>query len=218
MRGVMKNDASRLATSATMLLPLCASALVACGSASGPSAVEAEVEPLVGTHFERVWTCTGAVVDVDADERRNLQIVVTDPAALSLLSDRRLIAIPFGATEYVLRGDTRSAMDFGVGTGPKLQHVEGRGVFAPGDFDDFVHDETGLLNRTLVGRLQTVYRHGSDVTLQFATINAHGCAGKIVTSTSCGGEGGGSCPHSFCDGDDFTSFDVAQEYVFHGCL
>ena len=73
------------------------------------------------------------------------------------------------------------------------------------------------MNRTFVGSVKTVYRRGSDITVQFANIAPHGCAGQIVTTTDCGGEGGGFCPHSFCDGDDFTSFDVAAEYAFHAC-
>jgi hypothetical protein len=209
----MKPSFSRAGASFVVL----ASLLLGCGGVSPPGADDREEQSLGLSRFEKLWTCDGAVVDVDAANRRDLQLVVTDPDALRVLSGERLIWLPFGATEYVVRGNTRSFMDFGGSTGPKLRRGNGREVFTPADFDYLLHDETSVLNRTLIGRVDTVFRRGSDVILQFATIHARGCAGTIVTSTDCGGEGGGSCPHSFCDGDDFTSFDLAREYVFHGC-
>ena len=177
--------------------------------------------------WEKILQCDGAQVDVNSSERRELQLVVTDHHALKYLHDRGVVSLPFLATEIVLRGDTRSKMDFQASTGPKLRYLAGQGVFYPHAFDYFINrDGIGSASiyhysyysdKTSVGRLVTVYRKGSNLNLQYASLKAKGCATPTVKRTDCAGEGGGYCPRTVCESEEYTEFSVPLEYTFRNC-
>jgi hypothetical protein len=165
-------------------------------------------------NWQPVLECDGAHVDVNADLRIYLQLVVDRPDALQFFSDHAIAYLTFGAREYVMRGDDTKAMDFGASTGPKLRNVtQAKGVFYPQDFDYLIDYRGGVLNSTRVGQLVTAYRKGGDLVVQLAQIDPKGCAGQIVTD--CNNEAG-LC-NTYCAGDDYTQFNVLAEYAFHGC-
>jgi len=187
--------------------------------------------------YENVLSCDGAHVDVDTNERRKLQLVITDPKALTFLNDFRyvrpgsspsgLYTLPFGAKEIVVPGSVFSKIDFGAAYGPKQAINESaQGVFSPSQFDYFMDPARGnasvyhygyISEKTTVGRVNTVYRKGNELHVQYAQIVPKGCSVEPIFSTSCGGEGGGYCPRRTCYAEEKTEFDVILDYVFHDC-
>src|SRR5512138_3640565 len=85
-----------------------------------------------GTAWYKVYTCNGgqAVLDVNGNERRNLQLVIRDGNIIKFFNDRGVVQSHYGDTELVLSGWT-GYVDFGRAHGPVLhyQPYGGPGIF-----------------------------------------------------------------------------------------
>jgi len=175
--------------------------------------------PMANASWQRILTCDGAVVDVNEGERRNLQIWVKDLNVLRAMHDQGLENLSFGQTEAVIYGSTLWHMDFADATGPKILYDRdhAKGVFYPQDFSYFHADRMQPLNRGWVGRVVSVFREGTGLSLQYQNIEPRGCAGKIVPNPNPEGGPGDGQWGSYCDGEDYTSIANLAKFHFEGC-
>ena len=123
--------------------------------------------------FEKILECDGgaAVVDVDARERRNLQLVIRDTGIIEYLNDVGAIRANFGDEEAIIRGFSQTG-----------------GVFSADQFQSFEQ----LSSRVFV------YREGGGLKLTFQRqrrdTGIWWCDGHYTYET------GGTYPGQRCDG------------------
>ncbi len=89
-----------------------------------------------GSLWYKLYTCNGNnTLDVNGNERRNVQLVIRDGSVIKFLNDRGVIQSSYGATEAVLSGWT-GYVDWGASLGPVLhyQPYGGPGIFNRSDF------------------------------------------------------------------------------------
>src|SRR5437763_1702994 len=124
-----------------------------------------------GSLWYKLYGCNGNnTLDVNGNERRNLQFVIRDANIIKFFNDRGVIQTSFGAGEAVLSGWS-GYVDWGASFGPVLhyQPYGGPGVFARSDFD---HTElianTNYYNRSPFIR---IFRYGAGINVQAGSIN-----------------------------------------------
>ncbi len=137
---------------------------------------EAAVISPARVRFEKLFECDGgaAYVDVNAEERRHLQLVVNDRGILLHLQKSGAVSLPFGAREATFRGFTGVRIEDHFG--PKLRAANpygGRGVFSRGDFDRFIAEYRDFAND---GPLVDVRREGDGLAVTWGTIETLDCA------------------------------------------
>ncbi len=110
--------------------------------------------------WEKMFDCENgaAVVDVDKDERRNLQLVIRDQGILRYLYSVGAISLKYGDTETIISG------------------WQGHGVFNPGDFRYFNAEPKTMWEN----RYAYVTREGEGVKVRFTqrssyTVKPVGC-------------------------------------------
>lgn len=165
-------------TSSRLALPLAAVSALLLVLTTPACAPAADGDPLATSEdsltsdWRPLLVCNGgaAVVDVDANERRHVQLVVRDGGALRYLHDAGAVRLDFGATEAVVAGETKR-VDWSHELGPRVDGGA-RGVFHPDDFREMLAGHTG----GPLGRFVRVTREGSGVKVQFGQIEPRGCA------------------------------------------
>jgi hypothetical protein len=163
-----------------------------------------------GALWYKLYTCNGgaAVLDVNGNERRNLQLVIRDPNIMKYFHDLGMVQLPYGATELILSGWT-GRVDFSRAHGPVLygQPYGGPGVFNRSDFSELIAN----YNFYQGGRFARIFRDGPGIKLQFGQIEGRGCA---QTETYCPGDGF-DCS-TYCV-DEYTEFVEKANWYFNDC-
>jgi hypothetical protein len=162
-----------------------------------------------GALWLEVYTCNGNnVLDVNGNERRNLQLVIRDPNIMKFFHDRGVVQLPYGATELILSGWT-GRVDFSRPHGPVLygQPYGSPGVFTRGDF----HEVIANYNFYQGGPFARILRDGPGIKVQFGQIEGRGCA---RTETYCPGDGF-ECQTSCVD--EYTEFVERANWYFDSC-
>ena len=182
---------------------------------AGPDAEAAVAGQIAGTWLP-VLSCDGgaAVLDVRADERRELQLVIRDSAVLTHFAPFEFFT--FGQREFIVSNFLRDPLRLELSdpTGPKLVDAQLTGVFEPSDFRFFIGNaRVSRPNSTYAGRFYSVFRQGEGVRVELKEIKLNGCAGE-VRPRPCGESYG--CGF-FCDGPDFTSLETLVSWDFARC-
>lgn len=166
-----------------------------------------------GASWYKVYSCdNGAgVLDVNANERRNLQFVIRDQNIMRYFTDRGVVHLDFGATELVLSGWTGS-IDWGAPFGPILhyQPYGGRGVFNRSDFRE---DNELIANANYYqgGPFIRVFPDSGGIKVQAGQINNTWCS---RTETSCPGDG---FPCQDTCVEQHTEFVSKADWFFRTC-
>ncbi|HUS27106.1 MAG TPA: hypothetical protein VMZ53_01305 [Kofleriaceae bacterium] len=165
-----------------------------------------------GAAWYKLYTCNDgqAVLDVNGNERRNLQLVIRDANIIKFFNDRQVVASRYGDTELVLSGWT-GYVDFGRAHGPVLRYQPygGPGIFNRADFD-----RTELIanaNYYYGGPFIRVFRDNAGIKVQAGRIEGRGCA---RTETYCPGDGF-DCQTSCVD--EYTEFVESANWYFNNC-
>jgi hypothetical protein len=162
-----------------------------------------------GALWYKVYTCNGNnVLDVNGNERRNLQLVIRDPNVIKFFHDRGVVSLPYGATELILSGWT-GYVDFGRAHGPVLhgQPYGGSGVFVRSDFREMIAN----YNYYNGGSFARILKDGPGIKVQFGRIEGRGCA---QTETYCPGDGF-ECSTSCVD--EYTEYVETANWYFNDC-
>jgi hypothetical protein len=163
-----------------------------------------------GALWYKLYTCSdgAAVLDVNGNERRNLQLVIRDSNVIKFFNDRGVVQSPYAATELILSGWT-GYVDFGRAHGPVLhgQPYGGPGVFNRSDF----HEVIASYNFYGGGNFARILRDGAGIKVQFARIEGRGCA---QTETYCPGDGF-ECQTSCVD--EYTEMVEQANWYFNDC-
>jgi hypothetical protein len=163
-----------------------------------------------GALWYKIYSCDGGagVLDLNANERRNLQFVIRDPNIIKFFNDTGVVHSSYGATELVLSGWT-GYVDWGHTHGPVLhyQPYGGPGVFYPWDFQELIAN-TDYYNPNPFIR---VFRDGDGIKVQAGHIDIVGCA---RTETYCPGDGY-PCQDSCVD--NYTQFTETANWYFASC-
>jgi hypothetical protein len=163
-----------------------------------------------GTPWYKVYSCNGGagVLDVNGNERRNLQFVIRDPDIIKFFHDRGVVSVSYGATELVLSGWT-GRVDFSRVYGPALsaQPYGSPGVFARADFKEMIAN----YNYYQGGRFARIFVDGPGIKVQFGVIEKRGCA---ITKTSCPGDG---FPCTTACVEHYTEFVESANWYFNNC-
>jgi hypothetical protein len=159
-----------------------------------------------GALWYKLYTCNGgaAVLDVNGNERRNLQMVIRDPNVMKYFQDRGVVSLPYGATELILSGWT-GYIDWNRSYGP-LVHAQpygGQGVFYRRDFKEMFANLTGYGQAS---RFTRVVREGNGIRVQFGSIELRGCA-EPSTYFDC---------YTTCS-QDYTEFVEHANWYFNDC-
>jgi hypothetical protein len=203
----------RTLTFAASLLSFAALALAGCAAPTTDADASSETSESAFTNdWKTLLTCNGgaAALDVNGNERKNLQFVIRDLGAIRYLNQVGATASPFGATEIVLSGWT-GHVDWSEGLGPRLdaQPYGAPGVFSPNEFKEMIADHNTYEGG--FGRFVRVAREGSGLKVQFGTIERRGCA---KTETHYVGDGFGwqtSCVA------DYSAFVEKANWYFNDC-
>jgi hypothetical protein len=158
--------------------------------------------------WEPVYRCDGgaATLDVRADERQNLQLVIRDPGIIRYLNDSGAVRSQFGANEIILSGFTGSL--YNDGFGPKIYPFVAPGVFYPSDFKSFlVHQR-----RDGGSPLANIYRENNGIKVQFGEIRVTGCSKKACSYV---GDGFGNVCHCV---EEHTQFMETANWFFEFCI
>ncbi len=147
--------------------------LVLLSACAAPAEEATEANDLTRSFWQPLLVCNGggAVLDVDAAERRHLQFVVRDSNAISYVT-----------------GAIRQQMRLNRGNGREI--IAGgysqEGAFAPGDFRSFYEEATDYTSRI------DVAREGRGVRIRFSLHRREGgfCT-DWCSETCCGGYAGG---------------------------
>ncbi len=165
-----------------------------------------------GSVWYKLYSCDGNnTLDVNGNERRNLQFVLRDANIIKFFNDRGVIQTPFGASEAVLSGWTGYVDWTGNSLGPVLhyQPYGGPGVFNRSDFD---HTElianTNYYNQNPFIR---VFRDGPGIKIQAGSINNTWCG---ATAQNCPGDG---FPCTTYCSEQHTEFDESANWYFQSC-
>jgi hypothetical protein len=146
--------------------------------------------------WQKIVSCENgaAVIDVNADERRNLQLVLRGNDLLSRLYDARMVSLQYGQQELVIRGwHSELRQTSPTYTRPELLN----GVFAAADFRKMIQEDWN-------GNTVQVEMRGNDLAIQ----RLHYSAGESCEDTS-SGECRGGVEHK--------TYYFDREYVLHGC-
>src|SRR5262245_58128499 len=112
-----------------------------CGSPPIDETVEQSPASLSPVVWEKLLTCDGgtAVLDVNSDERRNLQLVIRDPNIIGYLDSVGVVDPAYNARELVLSGYV-AHVDFGSPNGPRMLDYPfgGKGIFDRHDFAEMI--------------------------------------------------------------------------------
>jgi hypothetical protein len=165
-----------------------------------------------GAAWYKVYTCNNgqAVLDVNGNERRNLQLVIRDGSIIKFFNDRGVVQSHYGDTELVLSGWT-GYVDFGRAHGPVLRYQPygGPGIFNRSDFD---HTELiANANYYNGGPFIRVFRDAAGIKVQAGQVEGRGCA---QTETYCPGDGF-DCQTSCVD--EYTEFVEKANWYFNDC-
>ena len=165
-----------------------------------------------GTAWYKLYTCNGnSTLDVNGNERRNLQFVIRDPNIIKFFNDRGVIQTPYGASEAVLSGWTGYVDWTGNALGPVLhyQPYGGPGVFARSDFD---HTELiANTNYYAPNPFIRVFRDHGGIKVQAGSIVDTWCG---ATAQSCPGDGY-PC-QTYCS-EQHTEFQENANWYFDTC-
>jgi hypothetical protein len=173
-----------------LLVSLLAPLATACTTDTATDELEVDEDASAkadGAAWYKVYTCNGgqAVLDVNGNERRNLQLVIRDANVIKYFNDKQVVQSQYGATELILSGWT-GRVDFNNSLGPVLyyQPYGGPGVFNRSDYD---HTELiANANYYNGGQFIRVFRDGKGIKVQAAYINNTWCG---ATDTYCPGDG-----------------------------
>ncbi|HEY5951383.1 MAG TPA: hypothetical protein VIV40_38080 [Kofleriaceae bacterium] len=165
-----------------------------------------------GALWYKLYTCNGetAVLDVNGNERRNVQLVIRDPNVIGYLNSRGVIQSPYGATEAVLSGWT-GYVDWGGSLGPVLhyQPYGGRGVWNRSDFDS--QELIANTNYYNPNPFIRVFEVGGGIKVQAGAINNTWCG---ATEQYCPGDGF-PC-QNYCT-EQHTEFVESANWYFNSC-
>ena len=164
-----------------------------------------------GAAWYKVYTCNNgqAVLDVNGNERRNLQLVIRDTNIMGFFQSRGVVSLPFGATEMIVSGWT-GYVDFGRAHGPIVhgQPYGGPGVFDRSDFKEVIANFNFFDGKSPFAR---ILKDGSGIKIQFGQIEGRGCA---QTETYCPGDG---FPCQTSCVDEYTEFVERANWYFNNC-
>lgn len=151
--------------------------LVGCAPPDPSDATAETTESALTSDWRQTLTCNGgaAALDINGNERRNVQFVIRDANAVRYLNQIGAVSSRFGANEIVLSGWT-GRVNWWDGLGPRLeaQPYGGAGVFSAGDFHEMIADHNTYEGG--FGRFVRVAREGAGIRVQFGTIEKRGCA------------------------------------------
>lgn len=165
-----------------------------------------------GALWYKLYTCNGnSTLDVNGNERRNLQFVIRDPNIIKFFNDQGVIQTPYGASEAVLSGWTGYVDWTGNPLGPVLhyQPYGGPGIFNRSDFD---HTElianTNYYNSNPFIR---VFRDSGGIKVQAGSIVDTWCG---ATAQNCPGDG---FPCTTYCSEQHTEFQERANWFFNTC-
>lgn len=198
-----------------LLVSLLAPLAAACTTDTATDELELDEEASAkadGAAWYKLYTCNGAqaVLDVNGNERRNLQLVIRDANIVKFFNDRQVVQSHYGDTELVLSGWTGS-VDFGAALGPVLhyQPYGGPGIFNRSDFD---HAELiANANYYNGGLFIRVFRDHGGIKVQAGQIQNTWCG---ATDTYCPGDGY-DC-QTYCT-EQHTEFVEKANWFFNDC-
>lgn len=166
-----------------------------------------------GAAWYKLFTCNGgqAVLDVNGNERRNLQLVIRDANIIKFFNDRGVVQSHYGDTELVVSGWT-GYVDFGRAHGPVVhgQPYGGAGVFDRSDFREVIANYN-FFNGNTNNPFARILHDGSGIKIQFGQIEGRGCA---QTQTYCPGDGF-DCQTSCVD--EYTEYVEKANWYFNDC-
>jgi hypothetical protein len=147
-------------------------------------------------NWQPILTCEGGavVVDVNGDQRTELQLVLKGDALLSRLHQAGLINLNYGQQEYVLRGTHAELRQV---SSTETQPSGLGGVFYSNDFRKMIAEWSGVAFE--------VEKRGSELALKHLAVNS---------GYSCPNEGG--CYDSG-GGTFHKTYVFLKEYVLRGC-
>jgi len=190
--------------------------LLLCGCATDPKEQQLPLDEDAsakadGTAWYKLYSCNGGnTLDVNGNERRNLQFVLRDTNIIKFFNDRGVIQTPFGASEAILSGWT-GYVDWGASLGPVLhyQPYGGPGIFNRSDFD---HTELiANANYYQGGPFIRVFRDSGGIKVQSGSIDNTWCG---ATATYCPGDG---YPCSTYCSEQHTEFHEKANWFFDSC-
>ncbi len=186
----------------------------ACGGTMSAPSLGTSSDALFGDvpNWQRLLTCDGgaAVLDVNTNERRNLQFVIRDANIISFLNSVGAVHSAFGAKEIIESGWTGS-LEWRAGLGPIIhgQPYGAPGVFNTGDFKEMITEYDTY--QGWFGPFVRIAREGAGIKLQYGSIEKRGC--KKLT-TYCPGDGY-PCQDS-CE-IDYSAYVEKANWVFQNC-
>jgi hypothetical protein len=189
--------------------------LVGCGAPQDlPVDTEASAEGKAdsATTWLRAFTCDGgaAVLDVSANERRNLQFVIRDQNIVGYLNSAGAVHSPYGAREVVASGWT-GYVDWNAPDGPVVhgQPYGGAGVFSQDDFHEMIADYNFFNGQS--ASFTRVFRDGPGMQIQYGRIDQTDC---LHTDCEYVGDGFGTV----CNCDRWgTRFTEIANWYFQSC-
>lgn len=178
--------------------------------ASADTAVASE--SALSTSWQGLLTCDlgAAVLDVNGDERRNMQFVIRDANIIRYLNGVGAVSSHYGDAEIMLSGWT-GRVDWAHSLGPRVneQPYGGVGVFNAGDFNEFIAGHNYYDGP--FGWFSRIAREGAGIKVQFGTIEKRGCA---QTQTTYIGDGFGWVTECAAD---YSAFVEKANWYFRDC-
>jgi hypothetical protein len=183
-----------------------------CGGAVSEKDTSASEQELTSSWKPLLVCDSGAAsLDVNADERRNLQFVIRNRDIIDYLNRAGAVHSQYGATEVIASGWTGS-MDWKNEYGPRLGNYQpygGNGVFSARDFSEMIADHNYYSGP--FGPFIRVARDGRGIIIQYGSIEKRGCAKE---TTYCPGDG---FPCStYCE-IDYTEYVEKANWRFRDC-
>jgi hypothetical protein len=160
----------------------------------------------------RVFNCDdgAAVLDVNGNERRNVQFVIRDQNIVSYLNNAGAVHSAYGAREVVASGWT-GYVDWNAPDGPVVhgQPYGGSGVYYQDDFHEMIADYNFFNGQN--ASFTRVFRDGDGMKIQYGRIDQGAC---LNTSCQYVGDGFGTV----CNCDRYqTSFTEIANWYFQHC-
>jgi hypothetical protein len=177
----------------------------------GPTVSDSsKVQQSLTSKWEPILTCDNgaATIDVNTQERRNLQIVIKDKGIIDYLNRTGAVQSKFGAQEVIASGNT-GWVDWKNSYGPRIGSQSGDGVFKPADFKELIAEHNYY--DASFGRLARVAREGKGVVLQYGSFEKRGCAKEVPY---CPGDG---FPCSNSCVIDYSEFVEQANWHFRDC-
>lgn len=189
--------------------------LAACTASQGEDLPidEAASSKADGGTWYKLYSCNGNnTLDVNADERRNLQFVIRDPNIIKFFNDRHVVQSPYGATELILSGWT-GYVDWSAPFGPLLRYQPygGPGIFNRSDFDHTELIANANYYQPKGSPFVRVFRDGAGIKVQAGQINDTWCG---ATAQNCPGDG---FPCSTYCTEQHTEFVESANWYFDSC-